>query len=180
MLDWGELLCRGYLPEVLPPVFSTKQFGEFVLKLGKSDYIGKKGPQGRTKVAEYSATKRANQRRTFGFPHPESFHDISLFISKHWGEIETHFAKSNYSRSTPEPTPFIDRAIEITSHRDLAVILYKEMSAYRYIVKTDISRFYHSIYTHSISWAIHGKIASKLDALSGTSKLLFAKLDALT
>lgn len=32
---------------------------------------------------------------------------------------------------------------------------------YRYIIKTDISNCYNSIYTHTISWAIHGKEIAK-------------------
>jgi hypothetical protein len=31
----------------------------------------------------------------------------------------------------------------------------------RYVIQTDISRFYQSIYTHSIPWALHGKAAAK-------------------
>jgi hypothetical protein len=31
----------------------------------------------------------------------------------------------------------------------------------RYILQTDINRFYHSIYTHSISWAVHSKATAK-------------------
>jgi len=43
---------------------------------------------------------------------------------------------------------------------------YDERRAYirsksRYIFKADINQFYHSIYTHSISWAIHGKSVAK-------------------
>jgi hypothetical protein len=33
----------------------------------------------------------------------------------------------------------------------------------RYLLKTDIARFYPSIYTHSIPWALHGKTAARAD-----------------
>lgn len=33
----------------------------------------------------------------------------------------------------------------------------------KYILTTDISRFYHSIYTHSIPWALHGKNFAKVN-----------------
>ncbi|PSS64116.1 hypothetical protein AYI85_21000 [Shewanella algae] len=33
----------------------------------------------------------------------------------------------------------------------------------RYVLNADISRFYHSIYTHSIPWALHTKEAAKAD-----------------
>lgn len=31
----------------------------------------------------------------------------------------------------------------------------------RYLLVTDIARFYHSVYTHSIPWALHGKVQAK-------------------
>ena len=31
----------------------------------------------------------------------------------------------------------------------------------RHLLQVDISRFYHSIYTHSIAWALHGKAQAK-------------------
>jgi hypothetical protein len=66
---------------VLPPGFSTEQFADFVEKRAKSDFVGQTGPDWRKRPAAYNATKRGNQRRTFGLPHPESFHDISLFVA---------------------------------------------------------------------------------------------------
>ena len=162
-LELDELLRKGYLPEVLPPVFTTKSFADFALTHVTHEPVGQSGRAVGLKAVEYSATKRANQRRTFAFPHPESFYDIALFLVQHWQELEEHFDLSTYSRSRPNPVPREERAISITSHRDLAVILYKEMSPYRYIVKSDISRFYPTVYTHSIPWSIHGKVASKQD-----------------
>ena len=100
-----------------------------------------------TRAVDYHATKRGNSRRTFAFPHPETFHDISLFLAKNWNQIETHFRKSTYSRSVPDLTTPDSRAVKITAHQDLTVMLYRELSPYRFVVKTDVSRFYPSIYT---------------------------------
>lgn len=178
-LEFDEVLRKGYLPEVLPPVFTTAPFADFVHSRGRSDAAGRRGRPGRTKPVEYNATKRANQRRTFAFPHPESFYDIASFLVQHWAEIERHFDLSTYSKSRPMPFPVDDRAISITSHKDLSVILYKEMSPFRYVVKSDISRFYPTVYTHSIPWSIHGKTASKNDTDVNSKKLPFNRLDVL-
>ena len=178
-LEFDELLRKGYFPEVLPPVFTTRSFADFVSSHGKHEFVGRAGPNGRTKPVEYSATKRANQRRTFAFPHPESFHDIALFLTNEWEQLEKHFKLSSYSQSKPKPFSYEERAISITSHKDLAVILYKEMSPFRYVVKSDISRFYPTVYTHSIPWSIHGKAASKADPSANSKKLPFNKLDVL-
>lgn len=37
----------------------------------------------------------------------------------------------------------------------------------KYLLKTDIRNFYHSIYTHSIPWALHGKQISKAKRMPG-------------
>ncbi len=59
------------------------------------------------------------------------------------------------------------------------MILYKEMSPFRYVVASDISRFYPTVYTHSIPWSIHGKAASKIDTKSNSTALPFNQLDLL-
>lgn len=50
---------------------------------------------------------------------------------------------------------------------------------YPYMVKTDISDCYGAIYTHSISWALHGKSQAKSSAVAnGTSGLLGDYIDS--
>ena len=46
---------------------------------------------------------------------------------------------------------------------------------YKYILRADISKCYHSIYTHSIAWALHGKLEAREDKENLT--LLGNKLD---
>ncbi|WP_158622218.1 RNA-directed DNA polymerase [Corallococcus sp. CA047B] len=38
----------------------------------------------------------------------------------------------------------------------------------RYILQADISQFYHSLYTHSIPWALHGKATAKKNQSNST------------
>jgi len=55
--------------------------------------------------------------------------------------------------------------------------LVAEAHKYKYVVKTDIKNFYPSIYTHSISWALHGKLIARADR--NKFSLLGNKLDKL-
>ncbi|HCN37747.1 MAG TPA: hypothetical protein DIS94_08560, partial [Bacteroidetes bacterium] len=55
--------------------------------------------------------------------------------------------------------------------------LIAEAHQFKYIVKTDIKNFYPSIYTHSISWALHGKTDARKDR--NKFNLLGSKLDKL-
>jgi hypothetical protein len=178
-LEWDALLRSGYLLEVLPPGFTTETYADFVQARGKREFVGQTGPEWRTRPAAYNATKRGNQRRTFGFPHPESFHDISLFISNNWQRIIQRIDASTYTRSKPMPDITAARAISITPHQKLAIMLYDDMSPYRYVVKTDVSRFYPSVYTHSVPWSMHGREAAKADNRTNSTTVTFNKLDAL-
>jgi hypothetical protein len=44
---------------------------------------------------------------------------------------------------------------------ELPEIRVKTYAAQNFILSTDVSSFYHSIYTHSIPWALHGKALAK-------------------
>ena len=51
------------------------------------------------------------------------------------------------------------------------------LSAYRFVAATDVARFYHSIYTHSIPWAFHGKAVSKADRRTQSAGVFFNRAD---
>ncbi|MHC4540963.1 MAG: RNA-directed DNA polymerase [Planctomycetota bacterium] len=46
---------------------------------------------------------------------------------------------------------------------DLIPIRATVRAGQRLIVSTDITRFYHSVYTHSVPWALHGKPTAKVN-----------------
>jgi hypothetical protein len=52
-----------------------------------------------------------------------------------------------------------------------------KLSRFKYCVYTDISRFFPSIYTHSIPWALNGKIAAKSDNKPNSATVTGNKLD---
>ena len=57
-------------------------------------------------------------------------------------------------------------------------ITIQEYLNYDYMIGTDISNCYPSIYTHTISWALHDEEVSKKNALNGGKKLYGDILDA--
>ena len=70
-----------------------------------------------------------------------------------------------------------DRSLRINSHNELDKSKLSNLSHYRFIVATDISRFYHSIYTHSIPWAFHGRAAAKKDRNTRSSNIFLNRAD---
>lgn len=163
------LLTGGYFAEsyVLPPCFyvakspsKPKVFFAVTKKNFKPD---------RTEAVEVHFPKSELSDRTFGIIDPHIHNDIAYHISRNWKRLVDRMIPSDSivsSYSFPLPiskrTPnrlgvlrsgrLIYEFIEMTDD-DLASVAYK----YSHIVKADIKRFYPSIYTHSIAWAIHGK-----------------------
>jgi len=156
-----DLLRKGYLPENLPAAFSSGGIAAYFDAHPPPDFLSRHGSPVRPAV--YNASKRGMTRRTFSLVHPVTGHDLAEFVSTRWDQIATFFGQSSYSLSVPSHTANADRALVICSHNELEKTRLARLSQYRFIAKTDISRFYHSLYTHSIPWAFHGKHAAKAD-----------------
>ena len=172
----SDLLMRGFLPENLPPVFTTTALGDFAeAHFPKNEYLTRR--QFRTRPANYNASKRGHQRRVFSIANPIAAADTALFLHQHWLAIQEHFDKSPFSASRPALAVEGPRAIAITPHDELSHLRNERLAASRFIVSTDISRFFPSIYTHALPWAFHGKAQSKADAHPRSRNIFFNRLD---
>jgi hypothetical protein len=169
-----DLLRVGYFPENLPPPFHTEQIAQF-FAANPSSYLSElKQP---LRSAIYNASKRGASRRTFSAIHPITAHDLSEFLQAHAPELDKLFASNPSSLSVPKHTPQGERAVEISSHNLLEVERLSRLAGYRFIAKTDIARFYHSIYTHSVSWAFHSKDVAKKTRKFDAQDVYFNRLD---
>jgi len=85
-------------------------------------------------------------------------------IGNNWTEIDTHFKKSKISISYPlvkkdsTRNRSFDRPIEL---KDRKYVSAERSFDSRYVLIADISRYFPTIYTHTISWALHGKKYAK-------------------
>jgi hypothetical protein len=172
-----DLLRKGYLPENLPPAFTTAHIANHFAANPPAGYITN-GNQP-LRAATYNASKRGLTRRVFSAVHPSTGHDMAEFVDSRWNEITAFFGRATASFSTPEHDEEADRALVINSHMALEEEKVNRLSAYRFIAQTDIARFYHSIYTHSIPWAFHGKAASKADRNVRSANIFFNRADWL-
>lgn len=172
-LDFSALCTRGYFPEGLPNTFTSQSFGDWVNQQ-KKDYVELKK---RFRCLRYSASKRNGQRRTFLAPNPHSQFNMQVFFEKNSDLILKLVELSEQSLSQPEASE--GRCVKITPHSVLAQERFKKLSAYRFIAYIDISRFYHSIYTHSLPWAAHGKESAKKDTAPDSKQIVFNRADQL-
>ncbi|WOF17254.1 RNA-directed DNA polymerase [Methanoplanus sp. FWC-SCC4] len=166
-LNIDALIRKGYFPDVLPPQFKTSKLADILPENLKSIcQLKNKGPYKKefcsSKCCLHSIPKLKVQRRVMSIPNP--FHQIILcnYLEIFWDDINEHFAKSQISLSTPIPDPESKRSFKRNiSFRERTIKGILESNDARYCLCTDISRFYPTIYTHTIPWALHGKSVSK-------------------
>ncbi|MDI3306537.1 MAG: RNA-directed DNA polymerase [Acetobacteraceae bacterium] len=163
-----HLLAKGYLPPTLPPPFTSQMFGSRSRKIlaawKRSGIISQKPwqPEAVFKVKEtipivYSCPKGNLERRFFHIIHPYSQLILSYVISYYWRKISDFLSDGKYSLDKIEFVEDEERALRKFDFQRHSVHKLILQSTANVIVKTDISRFYPSIYTHSIPWAMYGK-----------------------
>lgn len=160
----SDLVNKGYFPRELPPPFTTFSLANvvasgvlpetFVYNHGNKNYT--------SKPAVHNLARAGSLRRKLSVPNPANFVQLANTIHSNWTALGPSFY-SPYSISTPKLIPASsDRAIapeypfsEIQKRRVLV------RAGARYGLRTDVNLCYQSIYTHSIPWALHGKLRAK-------------------
>lgn len=171
-----RMIEDGYFPSNLPPVFRVSNLSAATRELLSSGiYTTEKA----TECAKYNATKNRGQRRIFSVPNPTLIVDLASFFIKYKQEINEHLKGTSDSNSFPKFTATGPRPIAITPIAEFHRLSRKVLSLSRYVIRTDISKFYHSIYTHSIPWALHGKQNAKSDRKPDSSTTFGNRLDWL-
>ncbi|MBR0789698.1 RNA-directed DNA polymerase [Bradyrhizobium manausense] len=148
----------GFLPEVLPPIFTSVGFAS-------SCQLGVEVDQKAQSFdrTSYSCTKRGYSRRIFNLMHPISVAFASGWLSSHWSQIAMFCNERNSTATQLTLSSDSDngRAIQTASFEAVQREAKRRSARARHIVRADIAKFYPSIYTHSIPWALHGKQAAK-------------------
>lgn len=169
-MDRGQrLIERGYFPSQLPPCFTTKDFSTHCIGLyghwislqpppNKKGFIPK-APS--SKAESFSVARVGHKRRVTGIPNPVAHTYLAVNIAQHWGQLLSHYRQSRLSASRPRFLRNGGRAANIPSMQLLYERKVLLAAGYRFMLRTDISRFFPTIYTHSVPWAIHGKTLAK-------------------
>jgi len=160
------LLNEGYYPEqyVLPPSFYVDAF-----ELQATPYNPDLKNLARRQLINISYPKTLLTSRVFGIQHPWNYHDIVYYLMQEWALILDHlFHEDLKFFSYSFPIPVNARNVgELSPLRSGRMIyewilmaekdLVAEAHNYSCIIRTDISNFYNSVYTHSIGWALHSR-----------------------
>lgn len=188
------ILSKGYFPKELPPTFTTTDFGAHswdILAEWKDKGLFKvkplkglrnaytyEGLSGDIEPEAISTPKRGHERRSMHITHPLPQLLLSYELTANWSHVQKWLSRRLYSDDEIRIGSDFDRSIKgINFKLHEAKKAYIEAEA-DWIVRTDVTRFYPSIYTHSIPWAAYGKAKVK-----GSRKLyegsLAARIDAL-
>ncbi len=167
------LVDYGLFAERLPPCFSSEGLAsKLPAAMAKiaTETDSKKlkkliGQQTRGFV-RYQTLRDINIPRHLGVPHPQSHLAHCVAIRRCWDSIKKHCAK---------PAQPISRVFVRDTGTDRVFVMnYKGQERFEveeqeiafatgacYVVHADISTCFPSIYTHSISWALHGRTKAK-------------------
>jgi hypothetical protein len=182
LIQTEDFIRSGFFPKELAPAFTTKGLANNLDKV--NDIVQATSPKSSSsKCSYYSFPKSKYSRRNLAIPNP--LHQIILCntLSDNWATLREGIESSplykpllfcrdgiNQSlsetdlytgmESFPIPDLSIQRAVS-ANYKDLLDWRVIRSSGYSYCLHADISRFYSTIYTHSIPWAIHGKDISK-------------------
>lgn len=152
-----RLLDRGFYPAELPPPFATRRFSDV-----RATFQPPNGYRGSTLFFD-GATFRGYLRK-FGVINPANYLLLSRFISDHWADISSTYDLSSCSGTRPKfpARAASGRAIQSASIASKRKGQAHLASMFPVILSLDINRYYGSIYTHSIPWAVLGKEPAKI------------------
>lgn len=167
-MDLLKLLQR-YFAKELPPTFTTANFASVMNSYALDPF--KKVPSS-AMLVKHEIPRHDLTRRVIGIPNPIFHYRLCREIVSSWRDIDNIYRRSTISKTSPS---FIENASEEDKDPLLNKLNTRALSSY--ILKTDISRCFPSIYTHSIPWAIHTKRTAK--AQRTNNKLIGNKLDTL-
>lgn len=174
-----SLLAKGYLPQELPSVFTSKDFGEHSIDIidawrvkglfrVKNVEFRKNGKRlakagcyqihlDDAEMEVISTPKRGYERRGVHVTHPIAQALLSREICYNWRQVSKWLLKQYFSIDKIAISNRFDRSIQginFAVHQAKKDLIEATSD---WLVRTDITRFYPSIYTHSIPWAAYGK-----------------------
>lgn len=169
------IMETGFYPDEMPPCFRVTGFYKAVAghclfpnKTIVNRYPQNKGTKkfreerGWCNLATFNGTKIGGQRRIFSIPNPIFFIEVAHFLAQRRAEIENHLSQSSFSTSHLDMDASGKRLFE-SPFSSFSAKRREKLASYPVILKVDVTRFYPSIYTHAIPWALHGKTQAKDD-----------------
>jgi Reverse transcriptase (RNA-dependent DNA polymerase) len=154
-----NFIRRGYIPTEFIPPFKSESLADAIPLLSRN-LLAYGKPFSR--CGHHSIPKLKHFRRVLSLPNPLHQSILAESLDAHWGEIQPHINRSQISLSIVEEDSTGRAALRRKAALDdIAVERSLRSSSARYVLKADLSRFYHTLYTHTVPWALHSKTVAK-------------------
>jgi len=172
----GFLLKSHYLSDDFPNVLTTGNFASFCVKNYKS-LETVKALLGRTTLyGTFSAPRTTTTRRVLALPHPTNQLAISLIIANERNRIREVIESSKITLYKTSASAKAERAFSGVDFRSRTKREAEILAKYPVVMTADIANFFHTIYSHSLPWAVLGKQHVK-DVREGSDKIAQQELD---
>ena len=167
-LRW--LIKRGHFPTELPPPFHTDDLARCRNSV-LHDWQALPANQ-QAQLEPYTVPKIGAHRRALSIVNPVVQTRLAKLIAEEWVTIRSFLRQSKIALEPVEIVEKANRSIPIPNFNLLELKQLDILAQYDFIASADTSRFYSTIYTHSIPWALHGKKWCK-EHLKGKKKLIY-------
>jgi hypothetical protein len=175
------LLSHGYFPPELPPPFTTRTFALAVTGTKRSSLpqdFTKQGNEWRD-FTSFSLSRPGPLRRRLAIVNPIPYFRLATYVVSQQRILLQKVSASRLSLlkvgADHRGTLRRSESFEIIPARRAAIRVGKH-----FMLTADVSRFYPSIYTHAIDWAIRSKAAAKRGLKKkGKNASVGAQLDKL-
>ncbi len=159
---FAALIRHGYFPVEIPPAVTTRYFADFC----RSQYAFLRSQQDSliaktTNYETFTAPRGASGRRNLALVHPLTQAGLSLLITQNRTRIRKFISENSITLYRTTENLAEGKAFEGLDFRKWDALKTKLYSEHSVILHADISRFFYTMYTHSIPWAIIGKTKVK-------------------
>jgi hypothetical protein len=155
--DLEFLLKSHYLADEFPSVVTTTPFAAFCATNSATLPSADEGLRRVTMYGTFSAHRTPQTRRVLALPHPASQLALCQILAEHRDAIAETIRRSgltlyNTREDTEHDRLFVGIDFTARTKREAEVL-----ARYPFVLVADIANFFHTIYSHSLSWAVLGK-----------------------
>ena len=160
---YKRLLAYGLFTEKLPPILSALTFYDYC------QHMTAPFSSGWRQYIYHESVRNINVPRPLGIPNPMAYQKLCRCLADNWDKIVHHFATQTANQAYKISRIHIRKLGKTNALFSMSYSNWKTdgtpepdlLIGAHYLVKADISTCFPSIYTHSIPWALVGKVCAK-------------------
>ncbi|MCW3475714.1 RNA-directed DNA polymerase [Limobrevibacterium gyesilva] len=153
-LTLRNLLKSHYLADDFPPTITTGRFADYCMHHHASFESLETMLKRTTVYGRFSAPRTITTRRVLALPHPANQLALSLILAKEQADIRKTIKKSPLTLYRTVPSSERSRAFKGLDFRARTKRETEILARYPVVLITDIANFFHTIYSHSLPWAV--------------------------